>query len=188
MDNQQEMLNEFEIGWLAGIIDGEGSITLNVRKKHWKGWNGIGVDMKIIIVNTDGGIIDKVISIMNKICIEPHLLEKGTNPIYSETGKTYHNPTKTMLVITISKMAELLKILNLIQPHLSGEKKHRASIIMKFIERRQGRETNRSKGGATWYDKYDWQLVGEFYKLSGGNLLPEVQQYLNDHTHSRLAA
>ena len=33
MGNQQEILTQSEIGYLAGIIDGEGSIAMNVRKK-----------------------------------------------------------------------------------------------------------------------------------------------------------
>ena len=36
MDNQQETLKKYkELGWLGGIIDGEGSIDLKLAAKKW---------------------------------------------------------------------------------------------------------------------------------------------------------
>lgn len=183
--NQQEMPNQAELGWLAGIIDGDGCISMNVRRKNWKGWNGIGVDMNVYVVNTDGGIIEKTVGILRKLGIEPHLFENKTVPLYKKDGGSYHNPEKTIISVNVTRMADIIRILTSIQPYLGGEKKHRASLIAQFIERRISRQTNRSKGGATWYDGYDWEIVDKFYAITGGKLLPEVRQLLNDQTQSR---
>lgn len=179
--NQQEILDT-DIAWLAGIIDGEGSICMNVRQKHWNGWNGIGVDLHIGIVNTDGGIIHKFVSVLRKLGIEAHLHESEQNPIYNANGRKYQNHSKTIVQAGISKMRDILNVLTRIQPYLAGEKSKRALLIMQFIERRIERQTKRSKGGATWYDGYDWDIVKKFYDITGGRLLPEVKKILNDYT------
>src|SRR5271154_4542172 len=78
MDNQHGTPTEAKLAWLTGIIEGEGSITLNVRRKEWKGWKGIGVDLQIQIVNTDGFIIEECAKILRQIIgTEPRIMERG---------------------------------------------------------------------------------------------------------------
>lgn len=187
MGNQQEILNE-ELAYLAGILDGEGSITMNVRRKTWKGWNGIGVDIGIAIVNTDGGIIKRCVEIIRKIGIEPYLNEQQTQALYKRDGTEYRNKLKTLVYVRVGKMAQVKRVLELIAPYLAGEKKSRAELMIEFIDRRMSHKGERTKHGSSWYEGYDWYLVKQFYDISGGKLPTEVQAILNDYTPEQLSA
>ena len=61
MGNQQA--TEAEIGWLAGIIDGEGHIGLS--NQNSKKVRSVRVDLQI--VNTDIKLIEKLVNILRKM-------------------------------------------------------------------------------------------------------------------------
>ena len=177
MGDQQEKLTQAEIGWLTGIIEGEGSITMNARKKKWKGWQGFGVDMGVTMCNTDAGIIERCVQIIRKMGIEPYIHESALSPIpYRGKGnikKTYKSKG------------------TILSPYMAGEKKSRADLIVEFINRRLKRKGEHSKNGygrtkkggaSSWMNADDWKIVRNFYNINGGKLLPEVQLFLNDHT------
>lgn len=184
MGNQQETPKPEELAWLAGIIEGEGSISMNARRKSWNGWNGIGVDINITIANTDSGIIYKSVDIFRKLGVEPKILEKSCNPIHGENGKIYHNPEKVIMYISTGKFAHALSILTAIIPFMAGQKLNRAKLMVEFIERRTSKPKIRDYKGQSQstYDQEDWALVSKFYDVTGGKLLPEVRGLLNDYT------
>lgn len=184
-ENQQETVKTEEFAWLAGIIEGEGSITMSVRKKSWNGWNGVGVDCNVQVDNTDSGIILKVKHILNKIGIEPRVSERPTASIKHRDGSEYSSP-KTILRIQLSKMSHIKKVLDGIIQHMAGEKKTRAALILEFIQRRQSYQGDRSKGGPSWYTGYDWDLVRRFLEITGSKMLPEVDRILRDYTLPKL--
>jgi len=175
MGDQQEMPTLAEIGWLTGIIEGEGSITMNVRKKTWKGWEGVGVDLAIQIVNTDAGITEKAQTILQKMGIQANISERQKVRVMRANGKDY-SVAGTILCVGIHRMVSILAVLRTILPHMAGEKAARARLIEQFIVRRLERKGENTKNGPSWYDGYDWKLVRDFYDLSGGKLLPEVEQ------------
>jgi hypothetical protein len=69
MDNQQERL--FNLGWLIGIIDGEGGVMLHTVKKG----NGYYAPA-IYIGNTNLAIVDKVSKILTDLDVGHHILSK----------------------------------------------------------------------------------------------------------------
>jgi len=80
-------------------------------------------------------------------------------------------------------MSHMLKVITALYPHMCGDKKKRAELISEFIQRRMNRMGSQSKAkGKSWYDSYDWNLVKEFYQITGGKILPEVELFLNEHT------
>lgn len=188
MGNQQETLTQAEIGWLAGIIEGEGSITMNARKKQWKGWNGFGVDMQIYAVNTDAGIIEKSVSILRKMGVEPHILETKTVPIPHKRKDGTYCSEKTIMYVNVNRMRDILTVINAIIDHMAGEKKSRASLIRQFIIRRIERKGQHTNNGCAWMDNDDWNIVKDFYALKGCELKPEVKGFLNDHTRLHVSA
>lgn len=189
MGNQQGTLTDAEAGWLAGVIDGEGSITLNVRKKHWKGWQGVGVDLSIMLTNTDAGIIEKAVAIIEKLVgSQPYVYEGRTKELYRADGRAYHNELVKLLQLNVAKMGHIRAVLMAIEPHLAGEKRSRARLALAFIERRLSRKGPRTQNGPSWYDGYDWAIVQEFYQLKGKPLPPEIRGLLNEHEQDRLSA
>lgn len=187
--NQQGTYTQAELGWLAGILEGEGSLTMNVRKKNWKGWQGIGVDMTLSIANTDALIIEKARSILTRLTgCEPKIHESSTSTLYKQDGSEYQNRSKTMLYCSVGRMASILTVLQLLEPLFAGEKAARARLIMQYIERRLSRKGDHTKDGAAWMDADDWKLVGQFYKIKKRPIPPEVLGLLNEHEQAQLHA
>jgi len=121
MDNQQESSRLIALGWLAGIIDGEGCISL--RKNNRKNQTFL-IRPSITIVNTDNRII-------NKIC---EILDDYNLPYW----KTQYEATKhwkSRYVIEVSGIKRCLKILPIIYPHLIG-KQLQAKLIWDWCKSR----------------------------------------------------
>ena len=63
MGNQQGTLavTDFEIGWLAGIVDGEGTVAFSVypRQEGGKTLQEVRVKPQVIITNTDKALIER---------------------------------------------------------------------------------------------------------------------------------
>ena len=155
MDNQQA--TESEIGYLAAMLEGEGSIHLSVRKKKATNRNGSnGIDLVLCVANTDVAIIQKCAAIIRKYGIEPyiHCYERKEG-------------WKDCWHVRVSRIAHAVVLLPALIPHMAGQKKHKAELIVEFLARRLSRTTNRSNGGPTWYDQQDWDSVRKIYELEG---------------------
>lgn len=118
MDNQQA--TEAELGWFAGIIDGEGWLGFTIT--HSKDAKYKQAKLELRVNNTDPAIIDKCVYVMRKM---------GVNP-YRRVYKTAH--VRRMIHECATKHMKTVKlILDVIQPYLVGNKSERAKIMLKFI-------------------------------------------------------
>uniref|UniRef100_A0A6M3J672 Putative homing endonuclease n=1 Tax=viral metagenome TaxID=1070528 RepID=A0A6M3J672_9ZZZZ len=128
MDNPQA--TDGELGWLAGIIDGDGWVGVCVETEHWyrTGHNTRqkSIRTEVRITNTDMGIIDHAAEIMRKI---------GINPYIRQQGKT-KNGTKVYDVST-KRMKSVAILLRPLVSHLAGTKRERAQLVLDFIESRK---------------------------------------------------
>lgn len=183
MGNQHGTPTETQLAWFAGILEGEGSITLNVRRKEWKGWKGIGVDLQIQIVNTDGFIIEECSKILAGIIgSPPRIMNRGAIPDRMTTDGTVWRQNRAMMMVGVARMAHIKLVLDTVMPYMIGEKKARARLMVSFIERRMIARGPNTKHGASWYDGFDWELVSQFYAISGGKLPDEVVGLVRDYT------
>lgn len=162
-DNQQETASEAEKAWLAGFIDGEGSLSIgNLKSKKT-----VALSPRLSIPNTDKANIAKVCAILDKILVSGHLEKKETR----------NEKWKTCYIIYVTYREKLKILLETIIPYLAGKKK-RAELILKFIDSRlehnKGRRqeiifgtVNGRKGkivGSIRHDKYteeEWEIVRE---------------------------
>jgi len=106
-------LSQFNLGFLVGIIEGEGYICLN-------GKSDVSLHPKISIGNTDLRLIKKLIDILKtkrKI-----MVVKPSKP-----------KRKTLYVLVIEKMQDAYRILKTIEPYLIS-KKELCSLAIEFIE------------------------------------------------------
>lgn len=131
-----------DIGWLAGIIDGEASITFNKRRPETVNTNSIVYS--IHIVNSDPMLIDKCMRIITQfddgVGKEPlRLYKKNYKPGVVKSNKPcYH--------IQIWRQGMLINLLEAVTPHLT-EKHLKAAKLLNFLK-------SHKKG--TWYrDKVD---------------------------------
>ena len=110
---------EAEIGWLAGIIDGEGTITLSRHKsksKHIRQSNPDGVNYfpVVIIGNTDARIIEEVVRIAG--CGTFH-------------RASIANPKWTQMLRYEAACRKARHILQMVRPHLRS-KGEQADIVL----------------------------------------------------------
>jgi len=133
MDNQQETQTkptEVELAWLAGIIEGEGWITMSAHrcsKKEWAG--GYILAPKIGVCNTDAGIIRKIRQIFDKLGTNNYIFE------YRTTCQNFKSGT-TILEVSTKRLDTIKNILTSIMPYMAGQKKQRAELLLDYVEKR----------------------------------------------------
>jgi len=108
-----------DLGWLAGILDGEGSIILGMQSRK----DGERqVYHRICFYNTDDSIINKVVKILDDNEIKCYVSERDN---YGGLGK------RKGFTVTISSYESAVKLLELVKNDLTA-KKDRAEILLRF--------------------------------------------------------
>lgn len=69
LGNQQERLDEADLAWLAGIVDGEGCISLNVAVR----WDTVILQPRISVTNTNQQLIEEVARIARLAGLAYHI-------------------------------------------------------------------------------------------------------------------
>lgn len=119
LDNQQA--TSFELGWLVGILDGEGAIGITRRNRA----TSINLKPYIQMANCDKSIIDRYCSILKKLNI-PHYI-------------SYQKPrgrVKECWQVGIAGLKRTLKLLPLVQDSLTGVKRRKANLVREYCESR----------------------------------------------------
>lgn len=123
-----------DIGWLAGIIDGEGSLAHYYSKR--KGQTKSGVPYKespmfgVIIVNTDMEIMRHVKSIYDKLGVYAQINLKAASKSQREGSFAFAKPCYELVVRRRKDVEELLK---LVTPYLRGYKRAKAEVMLDFF-------------------------------------------------------
>ncbi len=153
-----------EIAWLAGVIEGEGSYALSTWQRSEGQAPKIGVQVKLY--NTDAGIIQKAVAILESSGITYHVGERDQKPMLKPGGEGHYASPKSMLTITVSRLASVEKLIKLLEPWTFGEKRHRLALIRLYVERRVQKIAQ--AGGnfrAVSIDDEDREIVAQFAKL-----------------------
>lgn len=121
MDNQQPSISEFELGWLCGIIDGEGCIGLwsrgGSRKEEYK--------PGVRLTNTDENLISTYCQVLDKIGVSYHITKyEGRN-----------SRCKSYQTVTIEGFKRLVKLLPVIKDKLIA-KKPQALLLDEWVSSR----------------------------------------------------
>jgi hypothetical protein len=131
-------VKEADIGWLAGIIDGEANVCF-VKNQYNRPMH------KITIIGSDIDLLNKSVRIINEFSENNKEIK-----IHDKKYKTgIFKSNKKMYQITIHRQHHLISILRALIPHLT-EKKLKSQQLLNFLE-------NHRKG--TWFkegevDKY----------------------------------
>ena len=131
----------YEIGWLAGIIDGEGSLSFG-KSKNKKSRFGFNYYNGIHIVNSNHEMIDKCVDIINRICegIDgSHKMNKVLihNKIYNVNNfkQTSNNKYKDCFQVTLRNKDWTIKILETVIPYLTEKRKKSIALLQILKER-----------------------------------------------------
>ena len=141
-DNQQVKVTETEKAWLAGIVDGEGSIRIDVP--HGK----TGASPRVVVTNNDWAIIERVVDIGQRV---------GANPYVSQRRGKREN-TKDVLVLGMRKIPIFLLA---ILPYLTGQKEKQALLMYRFCEERNKLNVKTLPNDARKYSSRQLGLIQE---------------------------
>lgn len=169
MDNQQELKSNYKEAWLAGMFNGDGCFSLTFRQR--KGI--LKCDLSLTITQTDPSIIEEVSNILNKqLNINPSI------QTYVPTGAG----KKEKYNLRINKMSQILSVIDLILPHMIGNKRAQASLMKRYIERRIiYADPSLRRQNKIIDDPVSIQVGLDFYKQRGSDL-PKDLKFLNDYS------
>lgn len=177
-DNQQETATALEIGWLSGILEGEGSICLQVNRRKDR-TQVLRVTPKVIITNSDKLLIEKCVEILTKLGIGKYVMHTAPN------NGSFTNSTKDMTYIHISGLKRVKKLLETLKSCLYGEKQHRLNRLLKFINRRLEKSDSTGKKTNFYYDEEDVKNIMHFLELTRSKNISSISRLLNDYTQKQ---
>jgi len=180
-DNQPATPTEGEIAWLAGIIEGEGTLCMSMwTRSSYAVDRRPKIGLQVKIYNSDAGIIRKAASILEVLAVGFHLKEREMPPMPKPGGAGEYKPTAPMLTLTISNLSAVRHVLLAIRPWLFGEKAARADLMLQFLERRFAKYETKSLGRRAAYDAGDVRLVLQFLKTGSRGDIKTVERVLNE--------
>lgn len=133
MDNQQER----SLAWLAGIIDGEGSISVQV---YTLPDGRVRFTPYVCITNSDQGILDESIRIVREITKNA---KHGKARLVSHSSST----NKPCFHIRLDGAPCCKLILEAVRPFLMSSKRKNADNVLAYIASRDRRLLQRDKAG-----------------------------------------
>ena len=145
------MLNDFRKGYLAGIIDGEG--TLMIRRHRALGSStGYTYSAFLTIANTELSIIEAV----------KDMIEAG----YICTHKRKNVVQKDCYLFHVTRMKDVYRVLTELQDYFMSKRKQLiCKLILEFCESRMS-YTNTWKGGRSVYTMREIEIFEEVKKLN----------------------
>lgn len=136
------------IEYLAAMIDGEGTITLErTGKRRLAGV--MGLSPKVIVSNTNQAIIQHVVNIMRSVGVNPHIKSQDRGPY------------KTMFWVTTQGLTKAVKILNVVKPFLVG-KLAQAELVLEFARLRGDSQLAKGKP----YGERELQILKQIRALN----------------------
>jgi hypothetical protein len=169
MGNQQERF-DLELSWLAGIIEGEGWVSLILyTSRQKKGNHTLAFTPCIGMCNCDFLIMDKVKHLFEKLGIKyRYQIRKD------QIGKDGIARKKKAEISAISR--DNIRILsNAILPFMIGEKKERIKKVIEFLDLRESKPRS---GPNSIYGKAEMDIYLSMYGYKGKSR----SKILNDYT------
>lgn len=178
-------VTDIELGWLAGVIDGEGTIAFSPYplRRAGKIIQELRIKPQIIVTNTDKDLVEKVADIFGRCHIGIHFQTR------TQHGRSFagNKPTKyrPLHVANVSGFMRAKKALELIGPHLVT-KKIKAEMVLRYIVQR---ELKRSGKRECPLDADDLKLILSIMRYSSENSVKGakskhfrlVEGLLNEH-------
>jgi len=136
MENQQER----SLAWLAGILEGEGSIGFQVYTLPDE---RIRITPYVAVVNADRGIIAECCRIYDTLGLKWRNCNKK---ISTEAGGSFQG-SKPVFNIRIDGQEPTRHLSETILPYMIGEKRRSAQAIIDFVASREARGIQRNAKG-----------------------------------------
>lgn len=179
-DNRQEIGKVADLGWLAGIVDGEGSITMLVSERPAKSGRkqSLRIQVRVIIGNADAGIISKVVRILDDLGIGKYVKSERPKPVSINGWSAY----KQLTTVYVEGLERVRLLLTTLLPHLVGGKLERAVAALKFLNSRLAYAEERKAAKNLSYTQEDVENILAFLKLTRCKTIEHLSKVLNEHT------
>jgi intein/homing endonuclease len=142
MDNPHVLVDEKELAYLAGILDGEGCISIS--KSTWRGSHH-SFAPRVRVANSNLNIINHIADTMRKLGIEPYL---------SFCKRCEDNPKwKRVYELGLQNQTKCQKLLSVIKDYLVG-KREQAYLVLEFAESRMSHPVRKKT-----YTKRELEIV-----------------------------
>ena len=170
MDNQQERF-DLKLAWLAGIIEGEGWVSLGLVKslKRDKSIYPAYVP-NMGLTNTDIGMVEEAERIFNHLGIK---YRSQLRKAYVGSDGISRKEKKEISVATHESFTILA---NAIRPFMIGEKRNRIDKVLKFLEIRSSKPR---RGKESRYGQEEHDIYLSLYSYKGK---VDKSKILNDYT------
>ena len=170
-ENQQETeIKDTDIAWLAGMMNGDGCFAMNVRKK--KGCKSVSVELRMILTQTDGAIIERAKRIVEEII---------AGKMYVREAPPTGHGKNPIIQISVGRMAYIKAILAEIIPYMVGSKLSRARMMVEYIDHRMSLTDVSIRSKSPFKDPESLAMVEKYYETEGRVFPPEVRGFLNDY-------
>ena len=143
------MISDKNLGWLAGFIDGEGTISIAVSKKENR------LHAQFFLTNTDLSSLEKARDLMLEMGVEtPHL---RFHAIYQSKFSFKSNVPCHRVFVGTALGIKLL--LNSVLPELTAKRKQ-AELMLAFLDKRMGRSAR------VRFTERDFEIAAELSKTN----------------------
>ncbi len=158
-DNQQAKINDLDLGWLIGLIDGEGCFAFAQRKhKKVRGKIAHQITPLITIVNQSLPALDKSTLLLTKLGI-------GHYVQWQQSRRRNGVLTRKTWVIWISGFMRVKKAISLIGSYLII-KKQQADLLMEFINSRIPKAHSGERNGSESYSEDELNMPIRMHRLN----------------------
>jgi len=137
------MVAVHKLAWLAGLWDGEGSITMFVAQERNKAPKIIPT---LVLVNTNAHIVNEALNIISEIGARFHVFERPENKKH-----------KACFQLTTRNMGHIKAVLGALIPYLVG-KKPQAEMLLRYVNRRMELADKTGRTTHLGYDDDDWSM------------------------------
>ncbi len=184
MDNPQGTLpvSETEKAWLAGIIDGEGSIILSFQVHGHKLWNALP---EVHVGNTEQVMIETIADIYQRLNVGRHITRRKTSTVNGVTGER-GNAYKDIYVVAVVGFLRVRKLLPQILPYMVTSKRQKGEMILRYVEQRceriypEGEGRGSRQGRKAAYSLADVRMMHAIALLGKTKHLPVLEGLLRD--------
>lgn len=127
-------MNPTTIGWLAGLMDGEGSIGIRLEQHHDRPERPVYLVAAVQMSMTDKPTVDRVLEVLREVGV------RGAGYTYQERDPAKHLDAH---YLRVARLADILVLAGLMEP-VAVTKRRQWRLILEYAESRlEGRSVDR---------------------------------------------
>lgn len=148
------ILTDFYKGWFAGLVDGEGQVTVKHRKFQEHEVKRVWLSPQISISNTNRELMEEIKRVLEGLSYRPSF----------HAGKASKKGQKDPYTVSLFSQGGIISFLKNILPHLIVKKKVAERVLEFCISRIISRRSTRSR--RPYYTEREWELYWEIRELN----------------------